>query len=400
MDRSVLQLIGNFHQGGSEQQAVQLTRLLRESGRYRVRVACLDGSGVLREEMEEAGVGEIPEYPMSSFYDRNAVVQLRRFAAFLRQNRIDVVQSHDFYTNVFGMAAARLAGVPARIASRRETTGWRTNKQKQVERLAYRLAHAVVVNADAVGRHLTQEGVPAGKVVTVYNGLDLARVVPAADRRREDRVAEFGLPAGRHRFVTIVANLRHPVKDHATFLRAARRTRAAVADARFVIAGEGELTESMRALAAELGIERDTFFIGRCRNIAELLAISDVCVLSSRAEGFSNSILEYMAAGRPVVVTDVGGAREAVREGETGHLVAAGDEAGMADHLISLLREPERAQAMGERGRRVVEQNFSCAARLARTEQLYDRLLTGCRQRGSGSRRFAVLGRANENRQG
>ena len=119
----------------------------------------------------------------------------------------------------------------------------------------------------------------------------------------------------------------------------------------FVLAGEGELVDQVRALAAQLGLEHDAHFIGRCARISELLAISEVCVLSScGVEGFSNSIIEYMAAARPVVATDVGGAREAVTEGETGYIVAPGDDIAMADRIISLLQEPEKARAMGERG--------------------------------------------------
>ncbi|PYS68230.1 MAG: glycogen synthase, partial [Acidobacteria bacterium] len=98
-------------------------------------------------------------------------------------------------------------------------------------------------------------------------------------------------------------------------------------------------------------------------------------VLSSRAEGFSNSILEYMAAGRPVVVTDVGGAREAVVEGETGYIIPAGDDEGMADRIIQFLRDPKRARAMGEAGKQKVAQNFSCSAQLERTLALYESLL-------------------------
>jgi glycosyltransferase involved in cell wall biosynthesis len=106
-----------------------------------------------------------------------------------------------------------------------------------------------------------------------------------------------------------------------------------------------------------------------------LLRASDVCVLSSKAEGFSNAILEYMAAARAVVVTDVGGAREAVVDGETGYVVPAGDDATMADRIVALLDDAERARGMGERGRRVVVEKFSCEAQLRRTVELYERLL-------------------------
>ena len=380
MKRSVLHLVSSFHQGGSERQAVQLARLLKESGRYDVSLACLDGGGSLRDEAEQIGLGEIAEYKLTSFYDRNMVMQLRRFARYLRQREINIVHTHDFYTNVFGMAAARLARVPVRIASRRETMGWRTDAQKFVERLSYRMAHSIVANAEAVRGQLIKEGVRSEKIVTIYNGLDMERIKPRPGLSRARMLASFDLPnQGNHRFVTIVANLRHPVKDHPTFLRAASRVHSSSPYARFVVAGEGELIRPMRELASDLGLERVTHFIGRCERVAELLAVSDVCVLSSKAEGFSNSILEYMAAARPAVVTDVGGAREAVEDGETGYVVPAGDDKAMAERITSLLNNAVEARAMGDKARKRIEEKFSCHAQLERGESLYDRLLAQSR---------------------
>lgn len=373
---AVLQLINSFHQGGSERQAVQLARLLTESGRHQVHVACLERRGVLLDEALQLGVPQIHEYPLTSFYDRNTVKQLRRLVAYLRVHKIEIIHTHDFYTNVFGITAAALARTRARVASRRETGGMRTRAQKKVEQGVYRLSHSIVANSEAVRRQLIAEGVSTEKIVTVYNGLDLTRLKPVANSGREEVLGMFGLPSDpSRRFVTIVANLRHDVKDHPTFLRAARRVREHVPLSAFVIAGEGRLTDSMRALAAELGLEREVFFTGRCAAVAELLSISDVCVLSSRAEGFSNAILEYMAAGRPVVATDVGGAREAIVEGETGYLVPAGDDELMAARIVALLDDDECARRMGERGRAIVEQTFSCDAQLRSTLALYDQLL-------------------------
>jgi glycosyltransferase involved in cell wall biosynthesis len=302
------------------------------------------------------------------------VKQLTRFARFLRERRIDIVHTHDFYTNVFGMIGAWLARAPARIASRRETTGVRTPAQKFVERRAYRLAHAIVTNAEAVSERLIEEGAPRDKIVTIYNSLNRDRVTPQFDRN--GTFEKFKLPPDGHcRFVTIVANLTFPVKDYPTFLRAAQRVRQAIPEARFIVVGDGPLKGETSALAKRLGLGTDVFFTGRCEQVADLLAISDVCVLSSMAEGFSNSILEYMGAGRPVVATNVGGAREAIIEGETGYLAPSGDYEKIAARITELLRNPERARSMGRRGREVVEEKFSPSAQLAKTEQLYDRLL-------------------------
>ena len=175
------------------------------------------------------------------------------------------------------------------------------------------------------------------------------------------------------------AHVWHPeplcYKDHPTFLRAAKRVLERVPDAAFIIAGEGELKEATQELASNLGIAERTFFIGRCQDVREVLSISDVCVLSSISEGFSNAILEYMAAGRPVVSTDVGGAREAIVHGENGYLVPAGDHEQMGEHIISLLLQPDNARWMGERGRQRVIEKFSSLKQLQNVESLYGELL-------------------------
>ena len=371
----VLQLIDSFAQGGSESQALQLTRLLSESGRFKVHLACLNPNGSLRPTIEDLELGEIPAFPLTSFYDRNALSQLRRFVHWLKSTHVDVLHTHDFYTNVFGMAAGALARVPVRVASMRETTGMRSSSQRRVQGVAYSLAHHVVANSGAVKDTLITEGIRSEKVTVIYNGLDFRRLDTQVSR--PEAFSMLGLPGEirQRRIISIVANMRHDVKDYPMFLRSARRVLEAVPEAAFLLAGEGELSASLQALAAELGIRNSVFFLGRCQNVAELLRISELCVLSSKAEGFSNAILEYMAAARPVVATDVGGAREVIREGETGYLVASGDDAQMAARLIALLREPAVARRMGDEGRRVVEEKFSCDAQLARIEELYRRLL-------------------------
>ena len=375
---NVLQFIHSFIDGGSERQMIQLTKLLLESGKYRVHVACLSDEGFLKPEIERLGFDQIREFPLTSFYDTNMAVQLRRFSAYLKANNIRLIQTHDFYSNIFGMAGAALAGIPVRIASRRETEGMRTAAQKRAELLAFKLAKSIVTNAEAVKATLVSEGVSSQKINVIHNGLDLQRLTPRPLSYPE-KLALLGLPPdineGQHRLITIVANMRHEVKDHSMFLRAAQRVHEAVPEARFLLAGEGKLVDSIRSLANDLGLGDVTFFLGRCVHVPELLSISDVCVLSSKAEGFSNSILEYMAAARPVVATNVGGAAEAVIEGQTGFLVPSGDHEAMAQRIISLLRDPKTLGEMGQRARQLVETNYSCASQLRKTEMLYESLL-------------------------
>ena len=372
MKLRVLQVIDSFHQGGTERQAVQLTRMLHDTGRYTVHVACLTDEGILKHEIERLGLGPTHAFPTVSFYHPSIVRQVARFIRVLRRLQIDLVHTHDFYTNILGMTAATLAGVPRRIASRRETDPGRTAAQRWVERRAFAAAHRVVVNADAIGADLVAHGVPAAKIRTVYNGLDPARFQLTAGAR-EGRRAAFGIPDDR-RVVTILANLWLELKDHPTFLRAAATVHAAAPDTVFVVAGEGTLLEPLRQRAADLGIADHTYFIGRCQNVADLLSVSDIGVLSSVSEGFANVLVEYMAAGLPVVTTDVGGAREAVSEGKTGFVVAPRDADAMADRILRLLGNPAEREAMGALARQIAWEKFSCAAQLARVEQLYEEL--------------------------
>ena len=374
MKPNVLFIIDSFEQGGSERQALQLLRQLHESGQCRVRLACLQNRGSLRAEAAQLGLGEIHEYSLNSFYDLNFLKQVRRLVRFIKEEQIDVVHTHCFYTNIFGMTGAFLAGARARITSKGETEGFRTPMQKRAERLSFRLAHRVIANCLVVQNQLVREGVSPGRIIQHYNGLDLERMKVDGRLTRAAALKRFGLPDDR-RLMTIVANLHNPVKDHQMFLRAAARVRAAVPDAAFVIAGEGDLMPELRRLAAELGIATDVHFVGRCDDVASLLFASHVGVLSSKAEGFANAILEYMCAGLPVVATDVGGVREAIAEGETGYIVPSGDYQAMAERMIRVLADDEKAARMGARGKTIVAETFSSVHHLRNTLELYDELL-------------------------
>ena len=222
MKKRVLQFIGSFNQGGSERQAVSLTRLIQADESFDVFLATLNKEGVLLDEVNGLGLPEIEEFKLTSFYNVNFVKQVRRCAAYLRENKIDLVHTHCFYANIFGMAAATLAGVPVRVASKRETGKMRTAAQDFVEKLAFGRADAIVVNAAAVRDHLIQNSIEPEKIRIIYNGLDFSRFSNSNPDRL--RVFEsYGLPADENiRFVTLVANLRHAVKNVPNLLRAAK----------------------------------------------------------------------------------------------------------------------------------------------------------------------------------
>lgn len=375
MKKRVLQLIGSFNQGGSERQAIALTRLLKTDGTFEVSAATLNSEGILRPEIEKLGLPEIPEFPLTSFYNANFIKQVRACAKYLKEHQIDLIHTHDFYTNVFGMAAASLAGLKARIASKRETGGMRSGSQDLVEKFAFARAHAIVVNSGSVKNYLAVRGIPGPKIHLIYNGLDIKRFdVTAKDRSVFLQKHLLPEDEGSH-LISLVANLRHDVKNIPMLLRAAKGVVVSDDSAHFVIAGEGELLDMLQEQTVEFGIAGNVHFIGRCADVPELLTNSFACVLTSTAEGFSNAILEYMAAGKPVVATNVGGANEAIVHDRSGYLIDSNDDKSLAEHLLDLLQDPAKAARLGGEGKRIVTSKFSEAAQLQQTVELYNSLL-------------------------
>lgn len=363
--------MGSFNLGGSERQAVQLARLLKEDGSVDVFVGAMRKEGELLAEVSAIGLGDIPEFRIGSFYGPKFVSEAMRCARFIRENGIDIIHSHDFYTNVFALAVSSVARVRMNIASKRETEGMRSPAQKFAEGVAFRRAHRIVANSGAVKRHLVANGVESRKVSVVYNGLDLERMKPRVTDRAEI-CGMLGLPADPEtRFVTLVANLRHRVKNQFMLLRAAALLAERFGNVRFVIAGDGELRAGLENTAKGMGIAEKVHFIGRCERVPELLSVSSVGVLTSFHEGFPNAVLEYMSAGLPVVGTDVGGVAEVLEDGVNGFLVPSDDHDALADRLAVLLSDEELSENMGSAGRARVESEFSLAAQLARTLEVY-----------------------------
>ena len=362
----ILHLTGSFNQGGTERQAYETVSGLVAAGEFDVRLATLNAEGPLLSAANALTEGQIHEFPIESFFSRSFAHAAWKCAALVRSENADLLHTHDFYTNVFGGAVAALSGFAVHIASKRETFGLRSRQQESIENLCFRRSNAIIANSLAVKEMLVDSGLAAEKITVIYNSIDAAKFANADANgiRHELRLPE-NVP-----LVTLVANLRHEVKNVPMLLRAAKKVCLENA-AHFVIAGEGPLETALKEQANEMGIDGNVSFIGRSMKVPELLAASFAGVLTSDAEGFSNSIIEYMAAGRPVVATRVGGAAEVIANGETGFLIEANDSEQMADHLISLLRDPAKAAAMGENGRRLVQERFARPRQIEELSGLY-----------------------------
>jgi glycosyltransferase involved in cell wall biosynthesis len=373
-------LLPNLESGGTERQVLALARLL-DRARFSPSLVTTAGGGVLYREFAEIMPVTVFGDPERANQARTSLwghaMTIRRLAGIFRRERPDIVHASLPASNVLGPIAARLAGVRRVIVSKRSLSDYKSGFPllRRVEPLGNRLADVILVNADAVRRDVERtERFWEGKFRKIYNGVAVPRR-RTAEEREGFRIRE-GIAPGE-RVVLSVANF-FPYKGHLDLIEAARRVLAAVPEAFFLLAGrDAGAMEQCRERVRECGIGRRVRFLGPRFDVADLLHASDVFVHPSHQEGFPNAVLEAMAAAKAVVATGVGGVPEAVADGETGILVPAHDPAALADALVSLLGDTERARRMGEAGLRQVLERHAIERMVRETEGLYESLRSG-----------------------
>lgn len=357
--------------GGTELNAVRTAeRLDRE--RISLQVASMQETGPLRQRYDRAGV-PVTAFPLQNMYGPAAARQGFRLARWLRREQPDVVHCQDIYSNIFVGFWARVAGVRNVIASRRWGGDSSQSRLDGLNRFFSRRATRLLVNSAVVGRSLIdQESYAAEHLAIIPNFLEPAAFDPLPAQERASRRAALGIPSDAWA-AGIVARLT-PVKNHALLIRAVRRLTDARPGLHIVIAGDGPERIPLQQLAETLGLAARVTFTGTLPNRPNPHALFDVSVLTSRSEGFPNSVIEAMAAGRPVIATDVGGVRDAVTDHVTGLLVPAGGEAALASAIGRLHDQPELAATLGCEGRRVAMERFSEEVVLNQLIRLYEEL--------------------------
>lgn len=308
----------------------------------------------------------------------NSLVSLRcarstlRFSRYLEREKFDIVQTHFADGNVVGSIATKLAHVPVLVSSRRNQGYWHTQSHRLLLRILNSWTTCFLTNAKATADWaVITEGIARERCVVIPNGVDVERYRPASGWEKQEarRVLELQPEAP---IVVAVANLR-PIKALEVFLEALRDVVDVFSDAVGLIVGHGPEEGALRQVARSLGIEGSVRFLGSRDDVPVVLRASDIGVLSSDSESSSNSLVEYMAAGLPVVCTDAGGAREVVSDGKNGYIVPRRAAALMARHLVSMIRDGHAAE-MGRRGRERVVERYSLNAVIRAHESLYSRL--------------------------
>jgi glycosyltransferase involved in cell wall biosynthesis len=375
--RKVFYLLDSLNIGGTETQAVELAVRMPTSG-YEITLGCLTARGPLLERLKGSDVRIEEFHPKGGLDSPTGFYEMLRLAAYLRRERFDVVHAHDLWSNLMGVPAARLARVPAIISSQRDLShfDWYRGMKRKALRTIQRMSNVLLANATPIRDALIAEDrFPSAKLRVVHNGVDTTRF----QRGRRDREHLFPGP-DRGKLVVLVGNMHSDVKGHPWLIEAAPNVLKEFPDTRFILAGDGEARKDFERQVRDSGLAASFVFLGARRDVPDILASCDIGVLPSKAEGLSNAVLEYMAAGLPTIVSRVGGNPELVQDGVTGLLIPPQDSPALEAALLRLLRDENFARRLAEAGRRVATQDYSFERLVRDVDALYTELLAGTKR--------------------
>lgn len=362
----ILYIIGQLAPDGAELQLVRLLQGLDKAA-FRCYVCSLWPVLDLAPDVERTGAMMVPIFKQWRF----DVSVPFRLARFIRKEKIDIVHCFLPTANLWGRLGGVLAGARV-IVSERNMEIWKPWYWLWLDRLLARYTSMILTNAEVIKRFvINTTKIEPDRTRVIYNSVNPVRFASI------DRVAlrsGFGLEQ-KVRIITSIGRLEEQ-KDFQTLLAAYAivRERVASLPMKILIVGQGSLRRDLERLAQTLGIADETIFLGWRKDIETVLAITDIFVLTSIREGLPNVVLEAMAAGKPIVASDVGGIPEVVVNGLTGFLVSPQNVSGFAEAICRLLNDADEAAAMGIRGQIRAREIFTEDRMLSETQHVYFQL--------------------------
>jgi glycosyltransferase involved in cell wall biosynthesis len=349
---------------GGQNQVLNTVMGLRALGHRTMLVA--HSEGALRQRAKE-GLDLLPLAPKTEM-DLTAAWRLSRI---VKQLKPDIIHAHDPHAVAMAALALSMSTQPAKpplVAARRVDFHLKGNA---LSRWKYRQVDSFICASEAIRQMLIGDGVPGARTVTVHEGIDIERVDAAEPANLH---GEFWLPHHAPIVGNVAALVGHKGQKH--LIEAARRVLPQMPDARFIIAGEGELRPALERQIKDHHLEKHVLLAGFRPDVLSLHKAFDIFVMSSVTEGLGTSLLDAMAAGKPIVATRTGGIPEVVADGETGLLVPPRDEEALADAIVRLLKDPDLRREMGEAGRVRARNLFSLERMVQNTLNVYQRVAT------------------------
>lgn len=367
---NVLILTHSLHIGGAEKHIYDLVSNM-DYRKFRCVVFCLYELGEIgkRLSLENSNI-KIYSGIMKNKADLTGLLKLLRIS---RQEKIDVIYiMHTPLTLFWGIVCAKLIGIRASVTRFTSTFPIsRVKRRRLVNSLFLPFVDRVIAQASYHRKYLMEhEKVKEEKIVVINNGVNYEQYSCIKDVSILRK--EIGIPQEAP-VVGIIAQLR-PEKGHEVFLNAAKIILESMPHVHFLIVGDGAEKNKLEKTAERLHIKPQVHFTGLRTDIPQVISLFNIAVLASRSsvETFSNAILEYMAASKPVVVTNVGSIAEQVVDGETGYIIPPGDYQAIADALLNLLNNESLSKSMGQAGRKRVMEKFSIQRMICEYEALFE----------------------------
>jgi glycosyltransferase involved in cell wall biosynthesis len=362
---NVLLLIYKLEIAGAERVVTDLARGLNRD-RFNT-VVCSFKGGPLADEIRGAGI-KVYVLNKSGRFD---LMFPGRLLNIIKQERVNIIHAHTFSPNFWGCLLGRLCGVPVIITTEHNICSVKKIWQLYVDRILAGFSNKIVAVSEQVRQsHIKQEKINPAKIITIYNGIDKADKRKTLDDSEVlQKQKELGL---RPHIPTVIKVARlHPQKGHKYLLEAIKLITDVQPEIQFLIVGDGSLRKELEELSKRLRVDRYVVFTGFRSEIFDLLQIADIAVWSSVQEGFPITLLEAMAAGKPVIVTDVGGNSEAVKSGITGFIIPPKNPQALAESVLRVINDRKLLTEMGENARKHFLQNFTVDRMVDNTEELY-----------------------------
>jgi glycosyltransferase involved in cell wall biosynthesis len=354
--------------GGSEGQVAEVGKRLVAAG-HTVVIGCIHLNGPNIAALKAAGV-DFVEFPVpGSLMGVHGITAIVRLWRYIRRSKFDVVHTHDLYSNLVAVPAAWLAGTKSIVSSRRDLASWwwYTPRNRRILRWIQLLSHTVVANSQGVKNFLVdQDGFRPNHVRVIRNAVDSERFVIGAKREKV-----FPMWSNAHKVFVVVANMHTHTKGHLHLIDAASRIIAKHTEARFALVGDGALREQLQSKVTALGLSNYFEFLGARTDIPSILAAADAAILPSLAEGLPNAVLEYLAAGKAVIASSVGGIPEVIRHQRNGLLIEPGSSDAIVEAVDYILDNPSEARRLADQGRYDAQHDFSFDRLIPELERLY-----------------------------
>lgn len=360
--------------GGTERHLAYLLQSLDKS-RYDCSVVVFNYLPNALAERAKADSTEIVHIPVARYYTPNALFRAIQLYLHIRKRRIDLVQTFHYKSDIYGALVAWVAGVRHIVASKRDAADYKGRFRFFMHKLVRPITQHYIAVSGVVAKVIREkEGVPDKRISVIYNGVSLERyVVPDACEKAS---AKRALGFAEADFVVGMSAWFRPEKDHQLLLDAFAALLQDAPDAKLLLVGSGPLFEQYRGSIQSSALKQHVHLTGAVDDVRPYLRAMDIaCLVPRMNEGFSNSVLEKMATGLPLILTDIGGNAEAVTHGENGYIIKPGDKASLIMNLRTLYRDVATRQKMAAAARVRVEQLFSLDQMIDRHAALYDSLI-------------------------